>query len=88
MRTANTNERNIDVRYLREGSLLHRLVVRIARLTVNRFAKSVTSRAYERGLVSSFVMHELDGIIDRSLWPEREPAHSDNAPGLAQAEQD
>jgi hypothetical protein len=78
MRTANTNERKIDVRYRREGSLLYRLVVRIARRTVNRFAKSVICRAHERGLVNSFVMHELAGIIDRSLWPEREPAHSDN----------
>lgn len=78
MRTANANERRIDVRYRREGSLLHRLVVRIARRAVNSFAKSVIARAHERGLVNSFVFHELAGIIDRSLWPEREPAHSDN----------
>jgi hypothetical protein len=74
MRTANANERLIDTCYSREGSLLHRLVVRVFRRQVNRFAKSVISRAYERGLVNSFVYHELAGIIDRSLWQERHPS--------------
>lgn len=88
MRTANPGERALDLRYRRDLGLLDRLVLRGARRAVNRFAKSVISRAYERGLIGSFALHELSGIVDRSLWPERhaqtptmEPAAS-TCPGL------
>lgn len=78
MRTANANERKIDFLYDVKCGMLHCMVLRIARRSVNKFAKSVISRAYERGLINSFVMHEMTAIIDRSLWPDRELAHSDN----------
>lgn len=71
MRTSNENERKIDLHYHKEGGLIYRLTLRLARPVINRVCKSVIGRAYERGLVDSFVLHELAAIIDRSLWPKR-----------------
>ena len=50
---------------------LQNLFERVFRSQVNRFAKAVILRNYERGIINSQQMHELTGTVDKWLWPER-----------------
>ena len=50
------------------------VLLRLARKTVNRMAKTALSRAHERGIVSSGQLHDIAAILDRMLWPERHRA--------------
>lgn len=61
----------MDENYRNECGLLERLVLRLFRRTINRVAKTVLSRAYERGQIDSHTLHEMAGSCDRMLWPER-----------------
>lgn len=61
----------VDLHELKRERWIDRTITRLFRAHVNRFAKSVISRAVERGLINSFTFHELAAIIDHSLWPER-----------------
>lgn len=49
---------------------LDRLVTRLLRRRLNRFAKSVVAEVKQRGGVSNHAAHEIAGEIDRRLWPE------------------
>jgi hypothetical protein len=64
-------ENKLDENYRREADWLHALVLRLARKHINRVVKIVLSRAYERSQIDSWTMHEMGGICDRILWPER-----------------
>lgn len=50
---------------------LQKLFERVFRRQVNRFAKAVILRNYERGIINGRQMHELTGTVDKWLWPER-----------------
>lgn len=54
---------------------LEQIGARIFRRPLNAFAKRVICRAYELRLIDSHIMHELAGLIDHSLWPERYSTH-------------
>jgi hypothetical protein len=59
---------------------LDRLVIRLFRKTINRVCKNVICRGMERGVVGSIAFHELAGICDCVLWPERyKDTEADNA---------
>lgn len=60
-----------DRRWLARQPLYVRLTVRAARRTVNYFAQSAIVLAHERSLITADTMHELCGIVNRRLWPER-----------------
>ncbi len=50
---------------------MHRIFLWLARKHINRVVKTVASRAFERGQIDSFTMHEMCGCCDRILWPKR-----------------
>ncbi len=64
-------EDSFDEQYQRECGLIHRLIIRCFRSSVNRVVKTVLMRAHERSQIDSFTMHEMAGCCDRILWPER-----------------
>jgi hypothetical protein len=51
--------------------MFERMIQRILRRRLNAFAKSVICDAKQRGMISGHQLHEVAGIIDRRLWPER-----------------
>lgn len=61
----------MDRNWWRKHSLLDRIVIRLFRRTINHVCKAVICRGMERGVVGSIAFHELTGICDRILWPER-----------------
>lgn len=69
MRTATKMEKQLDENYQRDSGWWHSMVVRLFRRHINLVAKIATSRAFERSQISSEAMHNVDGIIDRMLWP-------------------
>lgn len=71
MRYNQNAEEALDRRYKQESGSLHRLVLWLFRAHVNKVSKIMLGRAHERGLVDSRTMHELAGIVDHMLWPER-----------------
>lgn len=61
----------MDTDWSRKQAVFDRLVIRLFRGTINRVFKNVICRAAERGHVGSMAFHQLAGICDRILWPER-----------------
>jgi len=55
--------------------LVDRVVTRLLRRRLNAFTKSVIATAQERGIINNHTKHEIAGIIDRRLWPERFGSH-------------
>jgi len=72
MKNQITEQQNrMDENYGRESGWLHGVVLRLARKSINRVAKTALSRAYERGIINSNQLHHIAAILDRILWPER-----------------
>lgn len=61
----------MDKNWYRNQSWFQRLFIRLFRCQINKVVKVVLCRGMERGIVRSSRFHELAGICDRMLWPER-----------------
>lgn len=48
-----------------------RIIIRLCRKTINRVCKYILCRGMERGIVGPMAFHELVGICNHVLWPER-----------------
>lgn len=71
LRGGRINIMTIDLIYKKQSKWFHKILLLAFRNHFNHFAKTVLVRSFERSLVSSKVMHEQCGIVDKMLWPER-----------------
>lgn len=67
-------EARFDRNTTAEFTWWERLRFKMGRKVVNVLVMRAVGRAYERGVINSYQMHELAGIWSRICWPERNVA--------------
>lgn len=71
MRPTTDIEKKFDRSYQRSLPLTIRLIVKLFRGTINKVASTAVNRAFERSQINSYQMHEIYGILNDLLWPDR-----------------
>lgn len=63
--------RRDDKNWQQETDWKTRLIMRLFPRQVNRVADAVIGKAYGRGIIDSWIMHEMAGTLGRIIWPKR-----------------
>jgi hypothetical protein len=64
-------EARFDRNTTAEFTWRERLRFKIGRAVISVLVSRAIGRAYERGVINSYQMHEIAGIWSRICWPER-----------------